>query len=146
MDHQDARELRSRGMAATGRRLLVLRFLRLQREPRSAAEIHACLRSHGDHIGLTTVYRTLAILVRADLVHAFKRNGETAYRICNRGRHCHLVCRGCGAVTEIVASGLEPASTAGFRIEEIYGTCSACLESEPPVRPGTGPGPGSSAG
>ncbi|WP_068897494.1 Fur family transcriptional regulator [Planomonospora sphaerica] len=114
-------------MTATSSRLLVLRCLRTQREPRSAGEIHAHLRSRGDRVGLTTVYRTLAALVRADLVHAFERNGETAYRICDEGEHCHVVCRACGAVTEIAASALQPALAHGFRIEEIHGTCAGCL-------------------
>ncbi|MFI6513869.1 Fur family transcriptional regulator [Streptosporangium sp. NPDC050855] len=128
MDHRDARELRSRGVTATGSRLLVLRCLRAQPEPKSAGEIHVQLRSRGDRVGLTTVYRTLAALVRADLVHAFERNGETAYRICDEGEHCHVVCRACGAVTEVAASALEPALSEGFRIEEIYGTCPGCRQ------------------
>ncbi|MFC4058954.1 Fur family transcriptional regulator [Planomonospora corallina] len=128
MDHRDARDLRSRGMTATGSRLLVLRCLRARREPWSAGEIHAHLHSRGDRVGLTTVYRTLAALARAGLVHAFERNGETAYRICGEDEHCHVVCRACGAVTEVAASALQTALADGFRIEEIHGTCPDCLE------------------
>ncbi|GGT03990.1 zinc uptake regulation protein [Planobispora rosea] len=126
MEHRDVNELRARGMTATASRLLILRCLRSQPEPRSAGEIYTHLRSHGDRVGLTTVYRALATLTGTGLVHAFDRNGETAYRICGEDDHCHMVCRTCAAVTEVAVSALESVLVEGFRIEEIHGTCPSC--------------------
>jgi len=70
---------------------------------RSAQELHGDLRSAGDGIGLTTVYRHLQLLAETgavDVVH--NRDGEATYRLCGSSpHHHHLVCRACGRSVEI---------------------------------------------
>jgi hypothetical protein len=43
-------------------------------------------------------YRTLAALAQSGTAHAFKRNSETVYRLCEDFHHRHLVCRSCGLI------------------------------------------------
>lgn len=103
---------------------------------RSAQEIHAALRSRGDDVGLTTVYRTLQALADAGEVDVLRTpDGESVYRQCSSGHHHHLVCRGCGRTVEIEGPAVETwarrtAREHGFaEVEhtlEIFGTCRAC--------------------
>ncbi|MGH3506460.1 MAG: Fur family transcriptional regulator [Nocardioidaceae bacterium] len=103
---------------------------------RSAQEIHAALKSRGDDVGLTTVYRTLQALAEAGEVDVLRTpDGESVYRQCSSGHHHHLVCRSCGLTVEIEGPAVESwarktAQTHGFaEIEhtlEIFGTCRSC--------------------
>ncbi|WP_020574543.1 Fur family transcriptional regulator [Actinopolymorpha alba] len=104
---------------------------------RSAQDIHALLRSRGEAVGLTTVYRTLASLADAGEVDAIRTDeGETVYRRCASSRHHHhIVCRSCGHTVEVQGPAVERwaervASEAGFvdvtHTVEVFGTCADC--------------------
>ncbi len=102
----------------------------------SAQEIHALLRSRGDDVGLTTVYRTLQALADSGEIDVLRTpEGESVYRQCSTGHHHHLVCRSCGLTVEIEGPAVESwadktAAQHGFaEVEhtlEIFGTCGAC--------------------
>ncbi|MGB9013442.1 MAG: transcriptional repressor [Aeromicrobium sp.] len=102
----------------------------------SAQEIHDSLRSKGDQVGLSTVYRTLQAMVEADEVDALRGgDGETLFRQCSAGHHHHLVCRSCSRAVEVEGPTVEKwadgvAAEHGFSdVEhtlEIFGTCSEC--------------------
>lgn len=106
---------------------------------RTASQIHDDLRHAGEDIGLTTVYRTLQLMVEAEQLDAIRTgDGETAYRRCSVGHHHHLVCRGCGKTVEVEGPAIESwtdqvAAEHGFsEVQhhlEIFGRCSACLSS-----------------
>jgi Fur family transcriptional regulator, ferric uptake regulator len=103
---------------------------------RSAQELHELLRSRGERVGLTTVYRSLQMLAEAHEVDVLRTaDGETAYRRCSRGHHHHLVCRRCGRTVEVDGPAVERwadkvAAEHGFlEVEhtlEIFGTCRNC--------------------
>lgn len=108
---------------------------------RSAQEIHAMLRSRGDAVGLTTVYRTLQSLADAGEVDAIRTDeGETVYRRCETSRHHHhLVCRFCGRTVEVQGPAVEKwaervAAEAGFvdvtHTFEVFGTCADCAKKK----------------
>ena len=106
---------------------------------RTAQELHAALRSQGEPVGLTTVYRHLGMLAdggRVDVVH--RPDGEAQYRLCGAsapaGHHHHLVCRECGLAVEVAGSEVEEwadsvAAAAGFtevtHTLEVFGLCPA---------------------
>jgi Fur family transcriptional regulator, ferric uptake regulator len=110
----------------------------LAREPafRSAQEIYARLRSGGDRVGLTTVYRALQSMVDAGEVDMLRTDdGESAYRLCSEGHHHHLVCRSCGLTVEVEDRAVERwarrvADQHGFtgveHTVEVFGTCTRC--------------------
>jgi len=108
-------------------------------EFRSAQDLHALLRSRGEAIGLTTVYRTLQALADAGEVDALRQaDGETVYRRCSTGHHHHLVCRECGRTVEVEGPAVEVwadtvARAHGYHdVEhtvEVFGTCSECVGS-----------------
>ncbi|MCD5313922.1 Fur family transcriptional regulator [Kineosporia babensis] len=106
----------------------------------SAQALFAELRSSGDNISLSTVYRQLQVLVtaaEADVIH--DPNGQSLYRFCglaHTGRkHHHLVCRSCARSAEIDSGVPEEwieavASEHGYRevdwTLEIFGICPRC--------------------
>lgn len=108
---------------------------------RSAQEIYADLRSGGDKIGLTTVYRALQALSEAGEVDVLRTDeGEAVYRACRSAEHHHhLVCRSCGRTIEVAGPAVERWAEAvgaehGFRdvthTVEIFGTCADCAAGE----------------
>ena len=107
---------------------------------RTAHELFTAIRASGARIGLTTVYRHLALLAdtdRADVVHTAE--GEAQYRLCGpRGtevpgeHHHHIVCRVCGRSVEVSGPEVEAwadrvAAAAGYtditHTVELFGLC-----------------------
>jgi Fur family transcriptional regulator, ferric uptake regulator len=104
---------------------------------RSAQDIHAQLRSSGQAVGLTTVYRHLALLTEDGQLDALQTaDGELVYRRCHSDQHHHhVVCRQCGRGSEIELPDLErwaesTASGLGYtdvtHTVEIFGLCADC--------------------
>jgi Fur family transcriptional regulator, ferric uptake regulator len=102
----------------------------------SAQAVHARLRSAGDGVGLSTVYRAVPSLADDGELDALRTDsGETLYRRCSRQHHHHLVCRGCGLTVEVAGPAVEQwadrvADQHGFadvsHTLEIFGTCADC--------------------
>ncbi|MCU1595059.1 MAG: Fur family transcriptional regulator [Frankiales bacterium] len=104
---------------------------------RSAQDLHSELKSRGDNVGLTTVYRHLTAMAESGAVDALHTSdGELVYRLCaTGGHHHHVVCRSCGASVEVEGPEVEAwaakvARKAGYtnvsHTLEVFGTCAAC--------------------
>lgn len=128
------------GSRSTRQRAAVASVLESQDEFRTAQEIHAALRTAGEAVGLTTVYRTLQALADSEEVDVLRNaDGETAYRRCSKGHHHHLVCRSCGRTVEVEGPAVERwadkiAADNGYtevsHTLEIFGTCRPCLTQQ----------------
>ena len=106
---------------------------------RSAQDIHAELRAAGEPVGLTTVYRHLALLTDVGRLDALQTaDGELVYRRCHsESHHHHVVCRRCGRGTEVELPDLErwtetTARDLGYtdvtHTVEMFGLCADCKE------------------
>jgi Fur family ferric uptake transcriptional regulator len=104
---------------------------------RSAQDIHAELRAAGETVGLTTVYRHLALLTDEGRLDALQTaEGELVYRRCHSEQHHHhVVCRVCGRGSEVELPDLErwaesTAADLGYsdvtHTVEIFGVCADC--------------------
>ena len=104
---------------------------------RSAQDIHAELRASGEAVGLTTVYRHLALLTDEGRLDALQTaDGELVYRRCHsEAHHHHVVCRVCGRGSEVEVPDLErwaeaTAKSLGYsdvtHTVEIFGVCADC--------------------
>jgi Fur family ferric uptake transcriptional regulator len=121
---------------STRQRGEVLALLREVDSSHSAQRLHLMLRERGAKVGLTTVYRTLQLLVDAGEVDATRLpGGEQLFRLCSQTHHHHLVCRGCGRTVEVAGPAVERwadqvAADHGFtevgHTIEIFGTCTPC--------------------
>ena len=139
------RYLREQGLPVTQQREAVADIVFSTQGHLSVDEIERRLRDNGERIGKATIYRTLDLLVRSQLVaeHDFSEGFKRyEHRLSREPQHEHLICEECGKVTEFRSeevSRIESRITAahGFRPSrhklEIYGLCADCLAAG--VRP-----------
>ena len=129
---------RAAGIAVTPQRLAIYRHLAVTDRHPSAEELHAAVRREMPTLSLATVYKTLDTLAAIGTVRPVSRLGARGRWEANLKPHHHLVCTGCGAVTDVDEPRLEaaarPAAAAarrhGFLAEghsvEIFGRCATC--------------------
>ena len=135
------RYLKEQGLPLTHQREAVAAVLFSTDAHLSADDVEGELRRRDERIGKATIYRTLDLLVKSNLVEeldfgeGFKRY---EHRLSRQPAHHHLVCQGCGSVEEfeipeIPAIEARVARELGFRPHrhrvEIYGLCRSCVEA-----------------
>lgn len=133
-----AQALRGAGLRVTAARVAILETVR-EGDHMVAEAIASGVRERVGHVSTQAVYEALNALTRAGLVRRIEPAGSPArYEGRTGDNHHHLVCRTCGAVTDVDCSTghapcLEPISTAGYRVDEAevtyWGTCPACLSA-----------------
>jgi Fur family ferric uptake transcriptional regulator len=106
----------------------------------SAQRLHEMLRARGASVGLTTVYRTLQVLVDAGEVDVVRLpGGEHLYRRCSPTHHHHLVCRLCARTVEVAGPAVEKWARQIARQHrfsdvsqtlELFGVCATCAALE----------------
>ncbi len=126
------KELRKHGFKITGPRVQVVEHVARQDQNFTAEGLTAALAP----VGRATVYRTLKLLIDADLVcRVVMNDGSVAYRLSHEAHHHHLVCTGCGATEDIHLSDVEAVLSrvrGGTEYEilshriEVYGLCPQC--------------------
>lgn len=129
------------GQRSTRQRAAVATALLSIDDFRSAQEIYEKLKSEGENVGLTTVYRSLqAMAAKGDIDVLVNSDGESLYRRCGQrsGHHHHLVCRECGFTVEIEGPAVERwtqeiAHEQGFEeithTLDIFGQCASCVSA-----------------
>ena len=64
-------------------------------------QLAAAVAAEGRPMALSTVYRNLEALTEVGLVaHTHLDHGAPSYHLVDHGVHLHLVCGGCGSVTQ----------------------------------------------
>ncbi len=108
----------------------------------SPAEVYRRAKAKYPRLGLTTVYRTLDLLIDLGLVQRVHGEGGChSYAAALRRHSHHLLCSCCGRTEEFACCSLDPLvetlqSATGYHIEghilEMIGICPAChaLEGE----------------
>jgi Fur family transcriptional regulator, ferric uptake regulator len=127
--------LRAKGYRLTPQRELVLQAVE-DLGHATPDEVLARVRSQSKAVNVSTVYRTLELLEELGLVrHAHLTDRAPTYHSTATPDHVHLVCRGCGQITELDPSVIEPMTktlqeTYGFTTDvghlTIFGTCRNC--------------------
>ena len=131
--------LNNKGFRSTAQRQKVLRiFMALpQGEHLSAEDLHVTLVKEGDRISLSTVYRTLHLMVSIGLLRELElAEGHKHYELNRPFRdHHHIVCLNCNQTLEFIESsvaeiGEKTASSAGYQVLDcqltLYGICTDC--------------------
>jgi Fur family ferric uptake transcriptional regulator len=95
--------LKMQGFRMTLPRQVILVVLSKSEDHLLAKDIYMKIKKDYPNIGLTTVYRTLDLLVRMDLINKFEfGDGQSRYELAwdYKEHHHHLVCQGCGKIID----------------------------------------------
>jgi Fur family transcriptional regulator, ferric uptake regulator len=139
LDEMVARRLGEIDQRLTAKRSAIVAVLATASRPLTTHEI---LTARHD-LAQSSVYRNLAVLESAGVVHRVVTGGEFArYELAEEltGHHHHLVCTRCGAVEDVPASAAversvraatsRAARQAGFRMQghrlDVVGHCRDC--------------------
>lgn len=134
MTHHAARTLQEQGYRLTPQRTMVWDVLRTQDSHLSAEQICAQVQRTFPNVNLSTVYRTLELLVGLGLVRETHLGpGTRLFEVEEEVPHHHLVCESCGVVVHIHDEDLAGLGKAlvdarGFLLREatLFGRCSSC--------------------
>ncbi len=131
-------KLSERGYRLTPQRMLVLAAIENSDDHISAEEIYAEVVKKYPHVNISTVYRTLELLNRLDLVtETDLGGGRVRYHPADKGHHHHLVCQECGRIIDLDESILvslkdvllgEYGFSADLRHLAIFGRCADCRQ------------------
>ena len=130
-----AAAVRSAGLRVTAPRVAVLSEV-TEGKHVTADQVAQAVRDRDGTISTQAVYDVLGALTRAGLVRRIEPAGSPArYETRVGDNHHHVVCRSCGAITDVdcvigEAPCLSPADASGFIIDEaevtFWGLCPAC--------------------
>jgi Fur family ferric uptake transcriptional regulator len=108
-------------------------------------QVCATVQRSAPAVNITTVYRTLDLLERLELVrHSHLGHGAPTYS-AHEHEHVHLVCHWCGEVTEAPTTLLAELTDRvdgefGFRLDPTHvalsGTCATCANGRDEAAPG----------
>jgi Fur family transcriptional regulator, ferric uptake regulator len=133
-----ARALSRAGLRMTGPRRAVAQLLTERDGQFTAEELLVESRSRGLGIGRATIFRSLELLGRLNLLERIDLpSGEHAYLLCEPEHHHHVICSRCGRADAFAMDdrGLperleQVARATGYRIDahrlEVYGLCPDC--------------------
>ncbi|MDI6815393.1 MAG: Fur family transcriptional regulator [Dehalococcoidales bacterium] len=128
--------LRQHGYKLTPQRRVVIRTIASSQDHLTPNAIYEKVRQDHPNIGLVTIYRTLDILAKLELICELHAGGSChSYTISTSGHHHHLICSNCGTVVDVTSYDLgqmeqKLSLETGFKIEyhllEFTGLCQAC--------------------
>jgi Fur family transcriptional regulator, ferric uptake regulator len=127
--------LRAKGYRLTPQRQLVLDAV-TELGHATPEEAFSWVTERASGVNISTVYRTLELLEELGLVkHAHLSHGAPTYHAAAAPEHVHLICRGCGVITEISPDAVAPLveqlrRDQGFVADvshlTVFGECKEC--------------------
>lgn len=134
------KDLKLAGHRLTSPRQRILSVIRASDGHITAEQILKRVRARYGAVNKSSVYRTLELLTRLNLVNPTDfGNGRIEYEIHQHPHHHHLLCRDCGAMTEADSAAFDALEKKlraryGFRADlehfAIYGLCRKCRRDE----------------
>lgn len=128
--------LNDAGYRMTPQRSMIVSAIENSSNHISAEEIYVNVVKKYPHVNISTVYRTLELLKKMNLVTETNLgNGRVSYHPSGKEHHHHLVCQECGAIIDIdekIFSSLnsdllkEYGFLADLRHLAIFGRCVKC--------------------
>ncbi|OGO01748.1 MAG: hypothetical protein A2Y90_05080 [Chloroflexi bacterium RBG_13_52_12] len=127
----------------TPQRQMILAAMASSHDHISAEEIYAQVAAKYANVNISTVYRTLELLKKLDMVYEIDLGeGRIRYHAEESGHHHHLVCQSCGTVTDIDESTLSSLRDilmrdykfrAELRHVGVFGICEDCRKKKSKV-------------
>lgn len=143
MTHHATQTLQDLGYRLTPQRTLVWEVLRQGAPHMSAEEVCRLVQEQFPHVNISTVYRTLELLVALGLVRETRLGPNCRlFEVEEEVRHHHLLCDACGQVVHLHDEDLSALpeallSAQGFAVREltIQGVCADCRKGQPTTTP-----------
>ena len=123
------------GQRQTRQRTEVFAVIQQAPGPLTVPEIHEHVQRSMPHTGIATIYRTVKLLLEANLIQSVTLpTGETRYESAALGHHHHFQCKQCGQVVDIDHCPVHIAGDTelpgGYLLEDheitMYGRCPKC--------------------
>ncbi len=141
--------MKQHGNCLTASRKAIIEVLNSSDGHLNAEEIYMHLHEAGQKIGLTTVYRTLNLLIDMGLAYRFNYGDQHAryeliHEASDEEHHHHLICTACGKITNYydfmdkektflknVENGLSKkySFTITDHVINFYGMCENCINA-----------------
>lgn len=127
--------LRTIGLRITPQRKLILQYLILKRNHPTAEIIFNDIKQQDSTISLATVYNTLELLVKNNLVIEIAAPDEKQHFDYFAHPHYHVICTNCGKIEDVFDYSFttvedDAHQKTGYKIShslmEIYGLCPDC--------------------
>lgn len=142
IDKELIERLKDNSLKLTGQRLRILSLLiENNNEHLSAEDIHNLLLDNGEKIGIATVYRTLAVLEKLNMIaRLYVDDGCIRYQVLDPHKlheHHHLICQRCGNIIDMQDDLLDNLEEKikdiyDFKVTnhkvKFYGICSGCMK------------------
>ncbi|MBA2396478.1 MAG: transcriptional repressor [Ktedonobacteraceae bacterium] len=93
--------LRKRGYRLTPQRYMILSVIQEANEHLSVEQITERVQARNPYVSLSTIYRTLELLKKLNLIHENHLGEQTHYEAADGLAHHHLVCRKCHATIHL---------------------------------------------
>ncbi len=93
--------LRKRGYRLTPQRYMILSVIQEANGHLSIEQITERVQAHNPYVSLSTVYRTLELLKKLDLIHENHLGEQVHYEAIDGPAHHHLICRRCHATIHL---------------------------------------------
>lgn len=137
MSHHATKTLQELGYRLTPQRTLVWDVLRNDHRHLDAEEICQRVQASFPHINISTVYRTLELLVGLGLVRETRLGpNRRFFEVEEEVPHHHLVCDSCGSVQhvhdeDLAGLTLALATSQAFQLREVtaHGRCRDCRDA-----------------
>ncbi len=134
MTHHATQTLQDLGYRLTPQRTLVWDVLRSQDRHMSAEEVCGLVQEQFPHVNISTIYRTLELLVELRLLRETHLGpARRFFEVEEEVPHHHLVCETCGGVAHVHDDDLGDlhealAAGQGFAAKQltIFGLCANC--------------------
>jgi Fur family transcriptional regulator, peroxide stress response regulator len=130
--------LREKGYKLTSQRLEIIRLLSNETTHPGAMDILKKIRKSLPNVSMSTVYYTLDMLKREELIHELEFYDRDNRYDVNVKNHINLICKKCGKIedfhSEIPLSYAQIMDKADFRPMhmryEYYGYCKKCMRKK----------------
>jgi Fe2+ or Zn2+ uptake regulation protein len=126
--------LRENQIKITPQRLVILKYLDEHRTHPDVDEIYSKLKEKNPALSKTTVYNSLEILKKYNIIQSVTISGsESRYDFKNTMHH-HFLCKKCGMIVdiEIECPNIKKVSKNGYKIDEVHGyfkgICNKCAK------------------
>lgn len=131
--------IRAAGLRRTDQRDLILDIFLETEEHLTSEALHGLVVKADPTVGLTTVYRTLKLLIEAGLAREVRFGDNKTYyeHHYNHEHHDHMICTECGKVIEFYSPEIESlqdqmAGNFGFKPTHhslrMWGVCADCQQ------------------